>query len=70
MNSAMIAADVFASARVHASLLEDFIRLAQEKRDAQADAFVADSLSDLIASLQASRDQYLALGGAPELAAA
>lgn len=62
--------NVVASAHTHASLLENFIRLTREKRDEQTDAYTADSLSDLIASLEASRDEYLALAGVPALAVA
>ena len=70
MTTTSTSASVVASAQAHASLLEDFIRLAQDKRDRQTDAFVADSLSDLIGSMQTSRDYYLVLGGAPALAMA
>lgn len=70
MTTTITSASVVASAQAHASLLDGFIRLAQEKRAQQADVFVADSLSDLIASLEANRDEYLALVAIPALAKA
>ena len=68
MTTTIASASVVASAQVHASLLEGFIRMAQEKRVQQADVYVVDSLSDLIASLEANRDEYLALIATPALA--
>lgn len=49
---------IAASSLVHITLLDEFIRAAQEKLMVQNDAFIRDSLTDLLANLRDERSGY------------
>lgn len=53
-----------ASSLVHITLLDEFIRATQEKLMAQDDAFIRDSLSDLLSNLRDERSGYAEVLGA------
>lgn len=53
------------ASRVHVTLLDSFIRITEDKIAAEGDAFVRDSLVDLLASLRDERDGYLRLTERP-----
>jgi hypothetical protein len=61
---------VTSSSRVHIALVDEFIQLTQNKIDAQGDAFVRESLYDLLATLREERAGYLELLNAASMAKA
>lgn len=61
---------VTSSSRVHIALVDEFIQLTQNKIDAQGDAFVRESLYDLLATLREERAGYLELLNAAAMAKA
>lgn len=52
----------FASQR-HVELLDSFIRTTEDAMSVQADAFMRDSLTDLLGALRTERDDYARLAG-------
>lgn len=58
------------SSRVHIALVDEFIRLTQNKIDDQRDAFTRESLLDLLATLRDERAGYLDLLSAAALSKA
>lgn len=54
---------ITASSMVHMTLLDEFIRMTQDRIGAQDDAFVRDSLTDLLASLRDERSGYVEILG-------
>lgn len=57
-------AKITASSLTHITLLDEFIRLTQDKLGAQDDAFVRDSLADLLVNLRDERAGYVEILGA------
>ena len=55
---------ITASSLTHMTLLDEFIRLTQDKIGAQDDAFVRDSLADLLSNLRDERAGYVEILGA------
>ncbi|MBP2226944.1 hypothetical protein [Azospirillum agricola] len=55
---------ITASSLTHLTLLDEFIRLTQDRIGAQDDAFVRDSLADLLTSLRDERAGYVEILGA------
>jgi len=55
---------IAASSLTHITLLDEFIRLTQDRLGAQDDAFVRDSLADLLTSLRDERAGYVEILGA------
>lgn len=51
----------------HMALLDEFIRITKEKLGTQEDAFVRDSLGDLLLTLRDERDGYARLVEMPAL---
>ena len=51
----------------HMALLDEFIRITKEKLGNQEDAFVRDSLGDLLLTLRDERDGYARLVEMPAL---
>ena len=51
----------------HMALLDEFIRITKEKLGNQEDAFVRDSLGDLLLTLRDERDGYARLVELPAL---
>lgn len=49
------------SSQVHVGLVDEFIRLTQDKIDGQRDTFTRESLYDLLATLREERAGYLDL---------
>jgi hypothetical protein len=60
MQSLSSSGDIAHSARVHLSVLDEFISVVQKKLDETANPFTHDSLSDLLADLVEQRDDYRA----------
>ena len=54
----------------HMALLDEFIRITKDKLGTQEDAFVRDSLADLLLTLRDERDGYARLVELPVLEAA
>ncbi|HEY0837269.1 MAG TPA: hypothetical protein VGE72_25375 [Azospirillum sp.] len=54
-----------AASHAHLTLLDSFIRITEEKIAGESDAFVRDSLVDLLASMRDEREGYLRLGARP-----
>lgn len=54
---------IAASSLVHITLLDEFIRTAQEKMKGQHDSFIRDSLSDLLSNLRDERAGYAEILG-------
>jgi hypothetical protein len=52
------------SSQIHIALLDEFIRLTQDRIGAQEDAFVRDSLIDLLSNLRDERAGYIEILGA------
>ncbi len=52
---------ITSSSRVHIDLVDEFIRLTQDRIGAQKDIFVRESLNDLLASLREERAGYMEL---------
>lgn len=67
MITATTAEMVTSSSRVHIALVDEFIQLTQSKIDGQKDAFVRESLYDLLATLREERAGYLDLLNAASL---
>lgn len=61
MFDAQVSPRVKASSQVHVGLLDEFIRVTKENLAASDDAFVRDSLADLLSSLRDERDGYARL---------
>ena len=57
-------AKITASSLTHVTLLDEFIRLTQDRIGAQDDAFVRDSLADLLMNLREERASYVEILGA------
>ena len=55
------------SSQVHIALVDEFIRLTQDKIDRQRDTFTRESLYDLLATLREERAGYLELLSAAAL---
>lgn len=55
--------NINAASLAHISLLDDFIKLTQEKVVGQADPFVRESLGELLDSLRHERQGYVTLLG-------
>ncbi|AWK87115.1 hypothetical protein [Azospirillum thermophilum] len=55
---------IIASSLEHMTLIDEFIRLTQERMGTQDDAFVRDSLADLLSNLRDERSGYAELLGA------
>ncbi|HYG90577.1 MAG TPA: hypothetical protein VD978_30455 [Azospirillum sp.] len=70
MASTSTNSNVHAASLVHIELLNEFIRITKEKLGAQEDAFVRDSLADLLLTLRDERDGYARLADTPVLEAA
>jgi len=51
----------------HMALLDEFIRITKDKLGTQEDAFIRDSLSDLLLTLRDERDGYARLIEMPAL---
>lgn len=58
---------VTTSSRIHIALVDEFIQMTQQSMDAQDDAFVRESLNDLLATLRDERAGYLDLLNAASL---
>lgn len=56
-------AKITASSLTHITLLDEFIRLTQDKLGVQDDAFVRDSLADLLVNLRDERAGYVEILG-------
>ena len=56
-----------ASSAAHIALLDQFIRLTQDTIVEQDDAFVRDSLADLLSDLRSERADYAEIIGASAL---
>ncbi|MBP2232928.1 hypothetical protein J2847_006263 [Azospirillum agricola] len=63
-----IASEIVSAAALHLDVLDGFIAVVQGKLAATSDAFLRDSLTDLLASLTEQRETYLAF--APLMSAA
>lgn len=61
MISSTTAEKITTSSRAHIDLVDEFIRLTQDKIDGQRDAFTRESLLDLLATLREERAGYLDL---------
>ena len=61
---------VQAASLAHIALLDEFLRITKEKLGTQEDAFVRDSLSDLLLTMRDERDGYARLVEMPTLEAA
>jgi len=59
-----------AASQTHITLLDEFIRITKDKLASQEDAFVRDSLADLLLTLRDERDGYSRLIDAPVLESA
>lgn len=55
--------NINAASLAHIELLDDFVRLTQERISGQHDAFVRESLGELLESLRHERQGYVALLG-------
>ncbi len=55
---------ITASSQTHITLLDEFIRLTQDRIGVQDDAFVRDSLTDLLSNLRDERAGYIEILGA------
>ncbi len=64
MNATTRSAKITASSRTHITLLDEFIRLTQDRIGAQDDTFVRDSLADLLTNLRDERADYVEILGA------
>ncbi len=61
MIASATAEKITTSSRVHIDLVDEFIRLTQDKIDGQRDAFTRESLLDMLATLREERAGYLDL---------
>ena len=57
------------SAKLHLSVLDDFITVVERKLSETANPFVRDSLSDMLGDLREQRDGYLTLAEPAAIAA-
>ena len=57
------------SAKLHLSVLDDFIAVVERKLTETANPFARDSLSDMLADLREQRDGYLTLAEPAAIAA-
>ena len=55
------------ASQAHMALLDEFIRITKDKLGNQEDAFVRDSLADLLLTLRDERDGYARLVETPVL---
>ncbi|SMF78362.1 hypothetical protein SAMN02982917_4799 [Azospirillum oryzae] len=67
MISAVNSKKINASSAAHIALLDQFIRLTQDTIVEQDDAFIRDSLVDLLANLRTERADYAEIIGASAL---
>lgn len=59
--------NIHASALAHISLLDDFIRVTQDKLSGHTDPFVRESLTEVLEALRAERQGYVNLLSATPL---
>ncbi|WP_247887481.1 hypothetical protein [Azospirillum sp. SYSU D00513] len=57
------------SAKLHLSVLDDFIAVVEQKLTETANPFARDSLCDMLANLREQRDGYLTLAEPAAIAA-
>lgn len=58
---------VSAASLAHIDLLDDFMRLTQDKVTGQTDPFVRESLCELLDALRGERQGYVTLLGTPAI---
>lgn len=69
MQALAFSGEVARSAKLHLSVLEDFIAVVQSKLGETANPFARDSLSDMLADLIEQRDSHLMLAEPVAIAA-